>query len=606
MATMLVCRRLGLLSLPLLLIVACASGGDPYDPGDPRLDQARLEIVGSNTFNLRPGESSDLRVRYVYEDGTQIAGAPIDFEITGGPTDSRLNASRVNTGDDGIGTIVLDAGTTETNFSVVATPPVGNSVTFLINVSQEDVGSIAVSMRYTGDQTFDQFVPYLFRGVSCDSLDPARFPTAERIGSPVSSLRDRPGFVGLPPATDWVVVVTANISDVPAAWGCKVGVEVRAGEETLVNIDLSDLEANVRFEGTYDLSNQFNFSGVLPPSVATALEVLTELTDDQNIDGNPATEDWGQDPGAFILDIIMRLTCAWECMAGESGYDGCGGYNSDHGFGDIAALYQENFTSWSGAHSRFIGGCAGYEIAGRAAQNFINNAISTYVPEVVTRFLDAAGDLSAAITRARIQSALILMPEDEFGDIPFDHRLLIMEVSLRDLGGMEHFFMFEMREVGLTELSRTGLARSVGDSLVLPPHSFELQLGRLVQYIYLNGLLPLFGFSSTEDMLREWIDCRDVASAIYGAWDGVTDRLTEAQYEMYCNQGLAAAGNYVDENIAGFIDVGATMTIQGTATGTELSTDGIAQRLEDGVWTGSWDEMGMGDTIEGTFTGMRR
>jgi len=602
---MLALRRLALLSLPLFLVIGCANGGDPYDPDDPRLDQARLEIVGSNTFNLRPGQSQDLRVRYVYDDGTAISGAPIDFEIEG-VTDSRLNAGRVNTDDDGIALITLDAGTTETTFSVVATPPVGNSVTFLINVSTEDVGSIAISMRYTGEETHDDYVPYLFRATSCDTLDPGRLPTADRIGSPVRDIRDRPGFVGIPPATDYVVAVVANIAGTPAAFGCRVGVEVRAGEETLVNIDLMDIEATVRFEGTYDLSNRFNFAGVLPPSVERALLVLGELTDDQDIDGNPATEDWGQDPGAFILDIMMRLTCAWECMGGED-YDSCGGFTSDrHQFGDIAGLYQENFTSWSGAESRFFGGCGGYELGGRAIQNFINNAVAGYVPEVVTRFLDAAGDLSRAITDARIQSALILEPMDEFGDIPFDHRLLIMEVALRDLGGMENFFMFEMREVGLTELSRTGLARGLGETLSLPAHSFELHLGRLVQYIYLEGLLPLFGFESTTDMLRTWIDCRDVAGAIHSAIMGVTDRLSEAQYEMYCNQGLDAAGDYVDNNIADLIDIPATMTISGTARGTELSTEGIAQQLEEGVWTGSWDEMGVSDTIDGSFTGIRR
>jgi hypothetical protein len=599
---MLALRRLFLLLLPLSLTVACANGGDPYDPDDPRLGQARLEIVGSNTFNLRPTESADLRARYVYDDGTPISGAPIEFDIEG-VTDSRLNAGRVDTNGEGIATIILDAGSTETSFSVVATPPVGNSVTFLVNVSQEDVGSISISMRYPGEQTFDEFTPYLFRGVSCDSLDAARLPTAERIGSPVRDIRDRPAFVGIPPGTDFVVAVAANIAGAPAAFGCTVGVEVRAGEETPVEVLLMDLEATVTFEGRYDLANQFNFAGVLPPSVETALLVLSELTDDDDIDGNPATEDWGQDPGAFILDIIMRLTCAWECMGGEN-YNACGGYTSDrHAFGDIQALYQENFTSWSGAESRFFGGCGGYELAGRAGQNFINGAIADYVPAVVTRFLDAAGDLSRAITRARIQSVLLLDPEDEFGAIPFDHRLAIMEVSLRDLGGEEFFFEFEMREVGLTELSRIGFARAVGETLIIPAHSFELHLGRLVQYIYLNGLLPLFGFDSTADMLRTWIDCRDVAAAIHGAISGVTDRLTEAEYEMYCDQGLDAAGEYVDENIAGFIDVGATMTIHGTARGTELSTDGIAQSLEDGVWTGDWTEMGAGDTIDGVFTG---
>jgi hypothetical protein len=605
---MLALHRLFLLSLPLFLVAACANGGDPYDPNDPRLEQARLEIVGSNTFNLRPGESTDLRVRYVFDDGTNIAQAPIDFAIEGISGMSRLSASRVDTNDEGIATVALDTGTVVTNFSVVATPPVGNSVTFLIAVSTEDVGSISIRMRYTGDETLDSFTPYLFRGGNCDTLNPAALPMAERIGAPVGDIRDRPGFVGIAPASDYVVAVIGTLAGTPAAFGCVVGVTVRAAEETPVDIELMDLAATVTFVGTYDLANRFNFAGVLPPSVETALLVLGELTDDQDIAGNPATEDWGQDPGAFILDIMMRLTCAWECMGGED-YDSCGGFSSDrHGFGDIAGLYQENFTSWSGAESRFFGGCGGYEIGGRAIQGFINSAVASYVPTVVTRFLDAAGDLSRAITDSRIQSALILDPMDEFGEISFDHRLLIMEVALRDLGGVESFFMFEMREVGLTELSRTGLATAVGDTLILPPHSFDLHLGRLVQYIYLNGLLPLFGFETTTEMLETWIDCRDVAGAIHGAIGGVTDRLTEAQYEMYCIQGLAAAGDYVDNNIAGLIDIPATMTINGTARGAMVSSppDNIAQELVEGMWGGSWDEMGTGDEINGSFTGLRR
>ncbi|RLB51845.1 MAG: hypothetical protein DRJ42_16130, partial [Deltaproteobacteria bacterium] len=470
-------HRLALIPLSLILFAAaCADGGENYVPGDMRLEQARLEIVGSNTFNVRPNERIDLRVRYVFDDGEFIVGAPIAFEVEGIANGASLSALRVDTAPDGVAAVGLAAGD-ETTFSIIATPPVGNSVTFRINVTQEDVGSISISMRYTGMESLDEFKPYLFRGTNCEALNPSRLPTAERIGTPVRSIRDRPAINPVAPGTDYVVAVIATLAGEPAAFGCKVGVEVRAGEETLVTIDLSDLATNVRFEGTYDLANRFNFTGVLPPSVATGLEVLAELTDDDDIDGNPATEDWGQDPGAFILDIMMRLTCAWECAGGED-YGACGGVNSDrHGYGDIEKLYTENFTSWSGAESRFFGGCGGYELGGRAMQNFVNNAVAGYVPEVVTRFLEAAGDLARAITDARIQSALILEPRDEFGDIPFDHRLLIMEVSLRDLGGMEHFFMFEMREVGVTELSRTGLADSFGETLQIPAHSFDLHLG---------------------------------------------------------------------------------------------------------------------------------
>jgi hypothetical protein len=598
----------------LVLSASCASGGDPYDPDDPRLGQARLEVVGSSTFNIRPGQSANLRVRYVYEDGTAISGAPIDWAFDGLAGTASLSARQTETGSDGITAVDLTAGMEELTFRVVATPPVGNSVTFQIAVTQENAGSIAITMRYTGMETFDDFTPYLFRGVACDTIDPLRPPTADRIGSPVRDIRDRPGFAGIPPADNYSVMVLASIAGQPAAMGCKPGVIVQAGEEAVVVVDLLDLEANVRFEGTYDLSNRFNFAGAFPPSVETALEVLAEIADDDNIMGTgcaaAGTDDcWGQDPGAFVLDMIMRLTCAWDCTGAGGDYDACGGFGhvtDNHGFGDIQMLYRENFTSWGGAESRFFGGCAGYELAGVAAQNFINRAVGMYVPEVVLRFLDAASDLAAAITRARINSVLILQPEDEFGSIPFDHRLLIMEVSLRDLDGSEFFAMFDLREVGFTELSRTGLATAAGETLALPPHSFEMHFGRLIQYIYLNILLPRFGFTSTADMFATWIDCADVADAIHGAISGVTDRLTTAQYEMYCNEGLMAAGDYVDENIDGFIDVSATMTISGTAHGTEVSTDGIAQRLEDGMWTGSWDEMGTGDEIDGTFTGVRR
>ena len=600
-------RLFTLLPLTLcLLLTGCPAEGTNYRADDPKLATARLEIVGTNTFGLRYGQNAELVVRYVFEDGTAISGAPLDWELTGVSGGSSIDARRVDTRGDGTARVGLTAGTTNTNFSVVVTPPQGNRVTFLISVSENPGGSISIEMLYSGMERFDEFTPYLFQGssvASCDALDPEALPMAERIGTPVRSLFDRPDFIPVTPANNWVVAVVADIGGEVAAFGCSVGVNVVQGEETRVVITLLDYVPDVRFEGTYDLGNRFDFGEGLPDSVNTALEVLDELTDDQNIDGNAATEDWGQDPGAFVVDMAMRTTCHWECTSGED-YSSCSEIN--HRIGDLRLLYTENFTSWSGAQSRFFAGCAGWEIGARTAQEFVNMQIGTYVPEVVLRFLDAAGDLSRAITDSRIQSVLMLEPEDEFGEIPFDHRLRIMEVRLRDLGGAEHFFMFNLADVGVMELSRTGLASARGNELTLPAHTFELHLGRLVQYIYLNGLLPLFGFTSTADMLASWIDCDSVATAIHGSIGGVTDRLSVDQYRNACNEGIMGAGDYVDENIAGFIDVGATMTISGTATGTELTTDGLAQALEDGEWTGSWDEAGAGGAIAGTFTGRRR
>ncbi|MEM9192295.1 MAG: hypothetical protein AAGF12_24185, partial [Myxococcota bacterium] len=87
---------------------------------------------------------------------------------------------------------------------------------------------------------------------------------------------------------------------------------------------------------------------------------------------------------------------------------------------------------------------------------------------------------------------------------------------------------------------------------------------------------------------------------------GVSDLLSEQTYKDACDRGVQGAGDLVDDNIDGLIDIAATFTLAGTATGTEISTDNIAQRLEPGNWTGSWDERGTGMTISGTFVGQRR
>lgn len=581
-----------------------ADVGGTFDPNDPRLDEARLEIVGPSTFNLQYGEMADLQVRYVFGDGSPIPDAPIDFAMDASSGGSNLSARQIATDDAGGATVRVNTGDMDANFSVTATPPRGNDVTFRISVSEDPQGSISIMMRYGGEEDFDRYTPYLFRATTCADLNPSSLPTAERIGSPVSSIFDRPSFVGVPAGNDWVVAIVADIAGDPAGFGCTIGVEVVARMETVVDVEILDITPTVIFEGTYDIANVFDFGEGLPGSVNTALEVLDELTDDNDIEGSAATGDWGQDPGAFVVASVMELTCRWDCTL--SGPDRC-----THPLGDMEMVYRENFCDWSGAESVLpFGGCCGWELGAIAAQNFINDQIGTFVPEIVLRFLDSAGDLARAITQSRIRSVMMLQPADEFGMIAMDHRLLIMEVSLRDLGGMEHFVEFNLRDAGLGEVATTARASVRGDTLFIPSHSFNLNLGQLVQYIYLEQLLPLFGFESTAEMLEDWIDCAAVATAVHGAIGGVTDRLTEAQYAMYCGLGLTAAGDLVDNNIAGFIDTAAILTIAGEVVGKQVSTEGIAQELGDmeepGRWNGSWDEAGMGDSIEGTFIGRRR
>lgn len=595
-------RARALRAAPLLtvLVVACAAdqGAPRFDRDDPRLETALLEVVPPSTFNLRFEEEVDLKVRYLYEDGEPVSDAPIEFAIDGAGTESTLAGRTVVTGDDGVATMRLRAGLRNERFTVTATPPVGLPVMFLAAINDEDAGSIVVEMSYAGTQVFDGFTPYLFDAVDCAALNPDMLPMFIERGASVPRVVDRPGFVGVPARAGYVVAVVADIAGEAAGFGCTVGVDVTRNTETVARVTIMDYAPPLRFEGVYDLRNTFDFGGALPESVDTALNVLDELTDDQALDGDPAMEDWGQDPGAFVTDFIMRQTCHWECMAGED-YSSCSQIN--HRLGDLKLLYTEDFTGWSGAQARFFGGCGGWEIAAREVQIFVNDQIGTYVPEVVLRFLDAAGDLSRAVTMAQIQSVLTLEPATA-GMIPFRHELVTMEVTLRDLGGTAHPFVFDLADAGVSMRSASALAMAIGDELLVPAHTFQIHFGELVQFIYVNGLLPLFGYSSTADMLRDWIDCAPIATTLEEEI-GVVDYAT---YHMYCEDAVDIAGDFVDSNIAGLIDAAAVLTISGSGRGAELSTDSIPQRLEMGLWTGSWDEAGASATIDGTFVGMRR
>ena len=103
-------------------------------------------------------------------------------------------------------------------------------------------------------------------------------------------------------------------------------VSVQAREDTQVNVTLENQPIPPSFVGQWDLDNQLDFGGALPPSVDTFLNVIGEIGDDDatdamgrpsrertDLDGDGIAPEYGVDPGAFAVDLAMRQTCHWEC-----------------------------------------------------------------------------------------------------------------------------------------------------------------------------------------------------------------------------------------------------------------------------------------------------
>jgi hypothetical protein len=262
-------------------------------------------------------------------------------------------------------------------------------------------------------------------------LSARSLPTALIAASPVTRITQSPGFVPVDVGTGYVVAVQAKVGTTVSGFGCAGNVAVVANEETRVPVTITDLPELLIVDGVYELDNQLDLGEGLPPSVRVGIDVLAELTDDGDVDGNVATMDYGEDPGAFVVDFAMRETCHWECMAGED-FDTCS--EANHPLGDISAIYLQNFRSWSGAEPAFFGGCGAWEDAVVPAQNLVNGQISMVVPDSVTMFGVIAGDLARAISEARIGSRLTVdQPMD--GMSTFIHELIDMTVVVHDLEG---------------------------------------------------------------------------------------------------------------------------------------------------------------------------
>ena len=326
-------------------------------------------------------------------------------------------------------------------------------------------------------------------------------------------------------------------------------------------------------------------------------------------------------------DIETRWYAEWEKrgyfrmgMEGDS-YSSCASTN--HRLGDMSAIYLQDFTSWDpsssgpGAVARFTGGCGAWEFAHTNVQVLINDQVARFVPEFVTNWLNLAGDLSRAINNAHILSVMTVnapMAGAEF-ELPMSHELQQMIVVVRDPTseppGMERTFTFALADAGFTSLDATERLTVEGNTLTIPEHSFTLNWGELVLYIYREIFLrEIFGVGDTGELLGTWIDCSSVGRRLRIAlddWLGPGVGPDEGSLTSYCTVGLGAAGSAIEGAIGSALDIDGVLTIEGTVDGADVDmTNARVGNLENGVWSGFWGEGAMERNISGTFTGTPR
>ena len=606
-----------------MLVAACGGhsanvgDGGQHDGAPPNCTQPGLFLVSPQSVTLSAQAQTDLKVRYAC-DSQPYAGMLVDWEIVDDGKGSALSAASSQTDDAGEALVTLTAGTQSASFGVKASAAGASPLTFSITVNTTDVGTISVTMHYTGTVVFTQYQAYLFQNKQCTAIDAFAVTGALQQAAPVAVLSAKPQFINVPAGTGYTVAVVATKGADILGFGCTPSISVTAGAKTDTTVNIEDIP--VSYNGIYDLDNHFDLTGLLPPSVGNIVHIFDEMTDDNAVDGSVANDQWGVDPAAFLLDFVYKQFCKWECTNASPSWSNC--TPGTHAMGDLKETYRGMYTSpdfktWDHDQPLFTGACGVLDQswgANQWVQTQVQTLITTYIPDIVLRILDMVGDLARAIDKMHVTSKLTLTDIRPGRQGNFSHVLETILVDLHDLSGTVHNIPIDLGPGGadVGTISYSGNTTVLNDKLQIPSHTFQIKFGKLVQYIYLHGLLPLLGYASTGEMFQDWVDCTSVGTWLHDELISVIGVSPSAStLAGYCTTGLQVAGSYIDDSIDNWISGSTDFTLQGVAAAAAIDSHRVATQLdgtpptsEEG-WAGHWVEGSANANFTGYFTGVR-
>lgn len=464
-------------------------------------------------------------------------------------------------------------------------------------------GGFAVSVE-APRVSFDELTAYLYPNTPCGAavgLSPeAALATSATVQSSTALMTLSPVPMGAPHTV--VVRAKGPPPDLATLSGCIAGVSVD-GQETPVTVSFA-VSGPTSFIGVWLLQSELDLSSGLPPAAASLVDSLDEMSDDDDLlNDDPDNGQYGQDPAAFMLDFVYRQFCCWEATGPEPSWDTCKDQDFQHKFGDLSAIYLNDFTEWQGAWPITTGACgalgAGVD---PLLQSIVMTLLEEKAPGVATFLKNLPKDLAEAIRHMKIDSRLTLS-NAKVTSSAFQHELLTLRATLHDLDGGIHEAKVSLDGAGLTSIVTTGTATFEGPKLVIPAHTFQIETGKLLGQVYKKGVLPLLGFETTEAMLQSFIDCEKLGLKIADEIS-LFGLLDEKDYEKFCKKGLEEASEFIEDTVESVAESTTVITIDGSALAGSVD-NGSATTLIDGVWNGTWTEAGSEGQFPGAFEGER-
>ncbi|MEE2644224.1 MAG: hypothetical protein VYD19_04770, partial [Myxococcota bacterium] len=310
--------------------------GIPISPGEQDMSQAdQMVVTPKESRALRLPEGEDARRAFTYQERVDLSVFYVGIAPGGveqplanqrltvrmldpmgndqsqaGIGGSRLVSARVPTNAQGRGTFTLVTGEEEVSFRIEVSAPDADPLFFVINVTRPNEGSLAVELNYDTMANRYNFVQLEAAKVS---LFEGQVPCASLVGL-VNEVRG--AYFSWPPlmpfnevsntvrADDFahgsvftVLAAVTNSTGSAVAYGCHSGALIQGGEETLIEIDLTDLP--LEYKGRFTSVNRFDLTDMLRSSGDENLAIVADVLDLVRLVGSNQPGS-----GAALIDLI--------------------------------------------------------------------------------------------------------------------------------------------------------------------------------------------------------------------------------------------------------------------------------------------------------------
>ncbi|MEE2756269.1 MAG: hypothetical protein VYA30_06395 [Myxococcota bacterium] len=555
-----------------------AGNGNRFDRGinqGPR----RLVVIGQPDVFVLTGGTVNLQVSYE-ENRAPLVDQRVSFRMldesgtpagSAGIQGSALNSGSALTNRDGVASIRLRIGPTETSFIVEATAQGAMPVRWRVTVGNAGIGAFSIRLIYsqmTGRYTYRDFENaevFLFNRQSnpqnCASLGvaPGQIFGADLVveRTPFNEVDNRVVVNNLGADAQYTIAAVAySDTGAPLAFGCLDGQRVAGGMST--SMDLSVIDLDLQYKGRFEVIHRFNLRNALQTSNDQSLQTLNQLFDILQIIG-------GQ--GADRGDAVERLMCDL--------------INLDGGYCRAISIFVTN----------------------GAIQNLLDGIIANEAPQLFTVF------------RALADVVKIIEEMTIVGEIEFVENTPDADGFLRNNEDRWRKFRFSWRqgcpagqncedeEFTIGDIhSENGRETAIfapfdavvsGSTMEIKEHTLTVKYGLLLlgiaEYWVVPAVLNVNGPVTIQSMLVNVLPCQSI------------DNFLDDQ--SFCEDVLAAGlGEVLREVISGLSFSNDAFTLQGTVRPVDDDGDLVIDRLQGGIWRG---RIGANSEFNGCFNGCR-